>query len=328
MEALNNTRARLKTRSNALQSARNFFLSRGLLEVDCYILGASASIDVHIDLFGVSTPIHGRRYLFSSPEYPMKRLLTEDSGDIFYLGHVFRNEVSSPRHVPEFTMAEWYRVGLSFHGMIDETLLFIQTILSLHRSMDSWTIHRYTYQNLFEKICEKNPHTISQEELLLVVEELFTKEGLSFNKASSYSKDDLLHLIMSTLIEPSLKKQNNITIISHFPASQAALAKKEQLDNSLVAERFEIYVEGIEIANGYHELSDPKEQLQRFQEDNLERLATGKEEYPIDMAFIDALSKAPLPDCSGVAVGFDRLLMRALQQDSIDQVVSIPWSIS
>ncbi len=326
-------RKKLIRRSQALSRARQFFLSRGLIETDCLLLGQSASIDLHIDLFSVDSPIHGKRFLFSSPEYPMKRLLAAGSGDIFYLGHVFRHEEAGRFHSPEFTMAEWYRVGFTFNEMIQETLDFILDTLQLERSeesiSDDWDILHLTYEEAFLDYCHLNPHTIPLGQLQKKASEIIEKLNLSipFNLADS-SRDEILHLLMSLSIEPALKREKTIAVLSHYPSSQAALAQTVASSSKeySVSERFEIYVEGLEVANGYHELIDPIEQRRRFLIENEERIKTGKESYPIDERFLRALSEDNPPPSCGVAVGFDRLLMKLFKASSISEVLPIGWS--
>ncbi len=322
------TKERLLQRSQALQKARQFFLKKGCIETDCLMLGTSAAIDLHIDLFSIDSLIHGKRFLFSSPEYPMKRLLSEGSGDIFYLGHVFRHEEAGRCHSPEFTMAEWYRIGFSFENMIEETVEFISDTLSSFQDISKWHIVKTSYKEIFEKICKINPLKITLDELKQVTQTLLSeRQIIAHFSFDTESKDDLLHLLMSQVIEPSLIQKKTIFVITHYPSSQSALARNIQKDGDVVSERFEIYVEGIEIANGYHELVDYQEQMARFLKDNNERREAGKEEYPLDTRFLYALEQIGLPNCSGVAVGFDRLLMVTWNTYSIEHVMPLPWNV-
>ncbi len=257
----------------------------------------------------------------------MKRLLANNSGDIFYLGHVFRHEEAGAFHSPEFTMAEWYRLGFSMQEMIEETLLFILDTLNNSKR----EIQQITYRALFEELCGFNPHTIHFSELQKRTRELLQIRGIDFDFDSTQqsSIDDLLHLLVSFIIEPSLKERDAIVILTDFPETQAALAKKRiEKEGYRVSDRFEIYVDGVEVANGYHELADPREQKARFDRENRLRQEYGKEPYPIDLQFIEALEKKGLPECSGVAVGFDRLLMIAWQEAKIGNTVPISWDRS
>lgn len=270
----------LQDRAHMLGLARQFFALRGIMEVDCPLIAKAACIDQHIDLMEVHT-FSGIRYLHSSPEYFMKRLLAIGSGDIYQLAHVFRDAEHSSKHNPEFMMAEWYRTGFAFGAMIEETLDFITLFLGEQK------VEHLTYEEAFLRHVGINPLTASDQELL---------DCLSI---SPYSKerDDLLNLLLATHIEPNLQ---GLVVLKHFPASQAALAKKERG----IALRFEIYCKGIELCNGYQELIDAKEQRLRLEEANKCR----EKKLPLDEAFLQALEKG-LPECCGVAVGFDRLMM-------------------
>lgn len=225
----------------------------------------------------------GARFLYTSPEYVMKRLLAEGAPDIFFLGHVFRDGERGRNHSPEFSMIEWYRKGATLEQLIDETLALIRLFTG------PLPIKRYTYHEAFRH---------------------FTGEEV---------KDQDLDLMMATVVEPQFTKEA-LTVISHFPASQAALAVIE----GDVAHRFEIYAGGLELCNGYSELQDPVEQKARLLAENERRLALGKEKLPLDPFFLEALEKG-LPACSGVAVGFDRLLMLAMKASHIDEVQLMPW---
>jgi elongation factor P--(R)-beta-lysine ligase len=306
--------SRLRRRAEALSSARSFFTKRGLIEVDPIVLCSSASIDVNIDLFVTPSPIHGKRFLFSSPEYAMKRLLSDGSGDIFYLGHVWRHEDAGQRHSPEFLMAEWYRLGMTFDQIMEETAQFAELFIGKRP-------HRFLpYREAFQTYASIDPFTASQEQL---VEACRSFQGYPIEQSS---RDELLNLLLAMYVEPRMNPKE-ITALYHYPASQAALARHVTVDGFSVAERFELYSEGIELANGYHELSDGTEQRGRFVTDNAERVRLGKDPYPIDERFLCALQKG-LPDCSGVAVGVDRLLMIREGTSAIADVMPIGWTES
>jgi lysyl-tRNA synthetase class 2 len=305
-------RSRLTQRAEALASARSFFTKRGLVEVDPIALGSSASIDVNIDLFASPSAIHGRRFLFSSPEYPMKRLLSEGSGDIFYLGHVWRHEEAGNRHSPEFMMAEWYRLGMTFQQIIEETAQFAELFIGKRPR------RLLPYREAFQKYAQIDPFTASHEKL---VEACQSFEGYPLQTSS---KDELLNLLLAMKVEPGFDP-NEITILCYYPASQAALARHTTVDGYTVAERFELYYQKLELANGYHELSCGAEQRERFLADNAERSRLGKEPYPIDEHFLEALNKG-LPDCCGVAVGVDRLLMIQENASAIADVMPVSWA--
>lgn len=266
----------LKDRASMLARSRAFFSEKGLLEVDVPILSRTASIDLHIDL--VEVRCCGKvAYLHSSPEYGMKRLLAEDIGDIYQISHVFRDHEWGSRHTTEFMMAEWYRIGFTFQQMLEETLDYITLFI------DQKPVERFSYHEVFIRFVGRYPSSPEERDRLYAFE-----------------------------IEPSFTKKA-ITVVTDFPPEQAALA---QLGENGMAERFEIYYGGMELANGYHELTDPQEQRSRLVAANLARRALGKEELPIDKDFILALERG-IPDCCGVAVGFDRLMMLRHQLEEI-----------
>lgn len=303
----------LRDRAIMLEQARNFFKVRGVLEVDCPLLTRKASVDLHIDLIPALYAKEEVRYLHSSPEYGMKRLLVAGIGDCYQLAHVFRDGEIGHKHNPEFMMAEWYRLDAHFEEFILETLDFIQLFLG------KLPIEILSYKEVFEKYLKINPLTASFQDLKAVIE---NREIPTYPSLFDEGKDSLLNLLLATLIEPQLGN-GVLSVIKDYPSSQAALAKK----NGLVASRFEVYYQGIELANGYDELADPKEQYLRFEEANLERIRLGKPPLPIDTDFISALEKG-LPSCCGVAVGFDRLMMLRHQTASIADVIAFEWALA
>ncbi len=273
--ASKNKRDQLFARAKSLKEVRNFFDQRQVLEVDTPLLSTYAPIDTHIDLFEVDFSENERGYLHSSPEYGMKKLLAEGSGDIYQLGHVFRKDEVGRLHRPEFTMIEWYRTEATFDSFLKENL----ELLSLFLGSQSYEILTYS--------------------------EAFARYGSSKNLESRDS-----NIIWGCNVEPKLGK-DRITVITDYPKEQAALAQIKSIDGVEVAERFEFYFNGIELGNGYHELIDPGEQKNRLIRSNEERIALGKDPLPLDPEFIEALEKG-LPDCYGIALGFDRLLMLKL----------------
>jgi elongation factor P--(R)-beta-lysine ligase len=304
----------LRQRAQMLAQVRSFFAQRQVTEVDCPALSDSASIDLHIDLMPVQVAPGATRYLHSSPEYGMKRLLARGSGDIYQMSHVFRLGERSKRHTPEFTMIEWYRVGFSLAQLIEETVELLRLFVG------PVAVQRTSYRQLFLDHLQIDPAHATDPELrqLLDQHNIVPHAGIELE-----GRDGLLNLLLGCLIEPRLPPEQ-LVVLSHYPASQAALARTH-LDNGMqVAERFECYFGGLELANGYRELADPEEQLRRCHASNAERIAHGKEPLPIDQRFIDALHVG-LPDCSGVAVGFDRLLQLQLGASSIDDVLPFCW---
>jgi lysyl-tRNA synthetase class 2 len=295
-----------------LAKVRAFFSQKEILEVDTPILSHTAPVDTHIEVMKIPFQNGENGYLHTSPEYAMKRLIAEGSGDIYQLSHVFRSEEAGRLHNPEFTMIEWYRIGVSFQFLIDETLELIRLFLG------DIPIHIYTYSQAFKKFVGVDHKTASPSDLKKIAE----KNNLPLTSdADTWDKDTFLHFLMAFLIEPQFAGLN---IIRDFPSTQAALAKVCQVGDELVAERFEVYFNGIELANGFHELTDPVEQRQRFVKANLERQKLGKEILPIDEYFLSALEQG-LPDSCGVAVGFDRLLMLQLNKNSLAEILPFGW---
>lgn len=299
-----------------LRQARAFFADRAIIEVDCPQITAYASVDAHIDLIETIHP-YGNRFLHSSPEYGMKRLLSEGIGDIYQLSHVFRQEECGVKHNPEFMMAEWYRTAITFDEMIAETAEFCQLFLG------NVPIERLTYREAFLKYAKIDPFKTDCEGLLSY---LMQQKTPIYTEAAVEGKDALLNLILGLHIEPHLGT-TGITVLSHYPSSQAALAKTTKDGDDSVALRFEVYHKGIELANGYCELLDRDEQEWRLLESNNERLKMGKNALPIDNHFLAALANG-MPECCGVAVGFDRLLMLHLKAQSIADVIPFAWSIA
>jgi lysyl-tRNA synthetase class 2 len=301
----------LNDRARMLQNARHFFAERGVLEVDCPALSRFAPIDLHIEVMKVE----GAGYLHTSPEYAMKRLLSAGMGDIYQIGHVFRAQEVGPYHNPEFTMAEWYRLGFTFEQMIEETLDFIRLFLgplpSLARS----------YRSLIREHLGIDYTTSALSDLLT----LAAAHQLDLPKeAPSWDKDTLLQLLISFLIEPKLG-EGRLFVLTDYPASQAALSKTRLLpDQEAVACRFEVYYNGIELANGYHELTDAAEQRKRLESANRARIAAGKEPLRIDEHFLEALERG-LPDCCGVAVGFDRLMQLKHGLATLHPILPLSW---
>lgn len=295
-----------------LARVRQFFAERSVMEVDTPLLSHAAPIATHIEIMTIHFQNGQKGYLHSSPEYAMKRLIAQGSGDIYQLSHVFRDGEIGERHNPEFTMIEWYRVGMTYDNLIQETLDLI------HLFIPETTISTYTYAEAFEKFAGIDYRTASAHDL----QKIAVKHNLSHDP--SWDKETFLHFLMGFLIEPQF---NGLCILKEYPASQAALAQTLFKNGDHIAERFEIYYNGMELANGFHELTDPVEQRQRFIEDNRERARRGKPLLPLDENFLAALETG-LPDCCGVAVGFDRLLMLQQKKTSINEVLPFSWELS
>ncbi|WP_047049239.1 elongation factor P--(R)-beta-lysine ligase [Vibrio mexicanus] len=310
----------LKQRAAIINNIRQFFAHRNVLEVDTPAMSHATVTDIHLhtfqtDFVGPGYADGKKLYLMTSPEFHMKRLLAAGSGCIYQINKAFRNEESGRHHNPEFTMLEWYRVGFDHHQLMDEMDELLQLILTCSKA------ERMTYQRAFQIVLGICPLEANMENLKQVANGL----GLSDIANTEEDRDTLLQLLFSMGVEPKIG-QDVPAFVYDFPASQAALAKIN-LEDPRVADRFEVYFKGIELANGFHELTDSSEQLQRFQSDNRMRNQMGLEEQPIDHHLIEALT-CGLPNCAGVALGIDRLIMLALGCKHIDGVITFGFSNS
>ncbi|EHA1126790.1 elongation factor P--(R)-beta-lysine ligase [Vibrio navarrensis] len=310
----------LRQRAALIASIRQFFAQRNVLEVDTPAMSHATVTDVHLHTF--QTQFVGPGYaqgsplfLMTSPEFHMKRLLAAGSGCIYQLGKAFRNEENGRYHNPEFTMLEWYRVGFDHHQLMDEMDDLLQLVLQCGAA------ERMTYQQAFLTVLGVCPLEGTMAELKSVAARL----GLSDIAEAEEDRDTLLQLLFSIGVEGKIGQQVP-AFVYDFPASQAALAKINPNDPR-VADRFEVYFKGIELANGFHELDNAQEQLRRFEQDNRKRVEMGLAEQPIDYHLIAALQSG-LPECAGVALGVDRLIMLALGCDHIDQVTAFPFPIA
>lgn len=301
----------LKKRAELLAATRHFFASRGVLEVNTPVLAPAGSTDPLLDSF--VTQLEGGSatsqslYLQTSPEFYMKRLLAEGCGPIYQLAPCFRNGELSHRHNPEFLMLEWYRPGWSLTELEAECCALVDVLLG------SANYQRKTYREAFIALVGLNPFAASLAELRQ------TCVAVSGIDAEQLDRDACLDLLVSHELEPALKALGRV-ILYEFPASQAALAQIHQDEyGNQVASRFELYVNGLELANAYQELTSSSEQAARFEADNKQRRILGKPEVAADVKLVAALEKG-LPDCSGIAVGFDRVVMLACGAASLDEV--------
>jgi lysyl-tRNA synthetase class 2 len=304
----------LKVRASLLKTIRDFFYARNIMEVETPTLSQASVTDIHLASFSTQFVGPGFAkglplYLQTSPEFAMKRLLAAGSGAIFQLAKAFRNEEAGRHHNPEFTMLEWYRPGLNAAQLMDEIDELMIAALGCNKA------ERISYQNAFITHLQCDPLTVSIEELT----QLAKQQGFDHIAEQENDKDTLLQLLFCMCIEPKIGQQRPC-FVYHFPASQAALAKLNTDDNR-VAERFELYFKGMELANGFDELTEADEQRQRFIDDNNKRKALGLVEVPVDERFLAALSHG-LPQCSGVALGVDRLIMLALDAERISDVIA------
>ena len=297
----------LKARACLIAQIRDFFTQRGYLEVETPTMSRFGITDVYLS--NIKAFFRGKPYcLQTSPEYHMKRLLAAGSGPIFQLAKVFRDDELGRWHNPEFTMLEWYQLDIDHHGLMDEMDLLLQGLLHCQPML------RKTYQQVFLESCGIDPFSASIARLQETLVNFDLDEVLTPGEQDS---DQYLFLLMTHVVEPLLSKESVPVAVYGFPASQAALAKV----NKGVAERFEIYVQGVELANGFHELTDASAQAARFQQDLAIRRRQSLEEPAPDEYLLQALNHG-LPPCSGVALGIDRLLTLALKLPSISQTLA------
>jgi len=307
------SQSNLKARAALYTQIRAFFVARDVLEVETPLLSVSTATDPQLESIQAQVKTHiGREekpyYLQTSPEFPMKRLLASGSGAIY---KTFRNGETGRKHNPEFTMLEWYRPGFSLEDLMLELELLTTEILGAAKA------ERLSYRDAFLRYVDIDPFKISDNKLALRAQELTEYYG------PKMSRDDYLNLILSICIEPNLGVERPL-FLYEYPPSQASLAQVSlSSQGDSVAQRFELYIQGIELANGYFELTDPDEQAKRFVQDNLERSQIDLPEIPPDEHLIAAMTHG-LPACSGVAVGLDRMLMLKVGAESIDEVLSFP----
>jgi lysyl-tRNA synthetase class 2 len=305
----------LRGRARALRQTRDFFHQRGVLEVETPALVNAPVSDVHlgsarVELAGRDTPL----FLHASPEYAMKRLLAAGSGDIYQVCHVFRGAERGRQHNPEFTMLEWYRLGFCLEDLMDEVAALTRELLG---GAAPSRVERLSYREAVARHAGFDPLEAPVGELQRAAQAL----GLAAPEAQTASRDELLDLIVGVQVGPALGA-DSLTFVHGYPASQAALARLDP-DDPRVALRFELYHRGVELANGYHELASGAEQRQRFDADQQARRRRGLAVNPLDPYLLAALD-AGLPDCAGVALGFDRVLMLAMGAGSIDEVLAFP----
>lgn len=312
----------LKLRARLLEQIRAFFSERSVLEVETPILSGAAVTDPMLASFTTryTGPLfpHGQTlYLHTSPEFPMKRLLAAGSGSIYQVCKVFRDGESGRRHNPEFTLLEWYRVGFDHHQLMTETgELVMQLLLP---SLQLNPPEKLTYREAFLRHANIDPHTATVSDYATVAKTL----GIHAPTDLHYQSDVAIwrDLLLTHVVEPKLG-QGRLTFIYDYPASQASLARI-QPGNPPVAARFELYFNGIELANGFHELADADEQRTRFERQLHARAAEKLPGVPMDEHLLAALEHG-LPDCAGVALGFDRLVMLASGAQSIEEILPFP----
>jgi lysyl-tRNA synthetase class 2 len=302
----------LIARAKILKKIRMFFDERGVVEVETPLLSRATITDPHLEGFPVQVG-HETCYLQTSPEYAMKRLLAAGMPDIYQLSKMFRVDESARLHNPEFTMLEWYRLGFDLHQLMDEVDALFQEIAQTPKAQ------RITYQDIFAQI-HLDPFSASKNDCL----KLALERGLAVSDSViAASKDTWLQLLFSTFIEPHLGFDTPVFVYD-FPASQASLARLHP-DDPNKAMRVEVFINGMELGNGFDELQDPTQQRSRFEADNAIRSELGLPLKPIDPYLLAALEQG-LPQCSGIAIGIDRLIMCALQKNRIEEVLCFDWS--
>ena len=313
--------ATLRLRAELLARIRAFFAARGVLEAETPVLSAAAITDPHLASFGTlysgPGPLYGRTlYLHTSPEFPMKRLLAAGSGCIYQIARVFRDGEAGRRHNPEFTLLEWYRVGFDHHRLMGEVAELVSELLAGKLALAE--PERLSYRELFQRHLGLDPHRTSAPALAACAE----RQNVPIPPGMpADDPDPWLDLLLTHHIEPRLGP-GRLTFVYDYPASQAALARLRPGDPP-VGERFELYVNGVELANGFHELGDAEEQRRRFERENAVRQASGLPVMAVDEHLLAALGTG-LPDCAGVALGFDRLAMLAAGKKSLAEVLAFP----
>jgi lysyl-tRNA synthetase class 2 len=310
----------LRVRAGIYEKIRDFFKQRQVLEVDTPILSVASTPDPNIDSFEThyisfaGESLSDRRYLSTSPEFPMKRLLATGSGSIYQLCHVFRQAEQGKHHNPEFTMLEWYRVELGYYQLMDEVAELVGTLLQTKIETEV-----LSYQTVFLQYLNIDPLDTSVTELQQCADQF----GLVSPDKDANDKDLFLDFLMSHQIQPQLGK-NKLTFIHEYPASQCAFAELSA-ENTQVAQRFELFYRGVELANGYQELTDAKEQQHRFEAHNQKRAQQGKPYVSWDQNLVNALEQG-MPRCSGVALGVDRLIQLARNVKNIEDVLAFPFN--
>ena len=300
----------LRLRARLLQATRCFFAERGVLEVETPILSSAAISDPHIESLRTRIAGCGEYFLNTSPEYPMKRLLAAGSGDIFQICKVFRDEEQGRWHNPEFTMIEWYRLGFDDAQLMDEVEALLQRLLPERRLERA---ERLTYADALRRHAAVDAHGDADD----LLDRAIAAQGVGCDAA--LDRDTKLDLLMGLVVGPQLGRARPC-FITDYPASQASLARLKP-GTPPVAARFELYLDGVELANGFHELAHAGDQRARFERDLVLRRGRGQPTSALDERMLAALD-AGLPECAGVAVGFDRIAALAFGADRLSRVLA------
>jgi lysyl-tRNA synthetase class 2 len=305
----------LRKRAQMLKSIRAFFYGKQILEVETPLISSAGITEPHIE--SLRTDFRDSScYLNTSPEFAMKRLLAAYGEPIFQICKAFRDDELGVNHNPEFTMLEWYRPGLDTHQLMDE----IVELLGCVFENDGPSFDRVSYRDVFEKHAGFDPHQAKASDLC----DYALQHGIERPVGLKEDKDEWLDWLLTQLVLPALGN-TKFTFIYDYPESQSALARLCHDDMGIkVASRFELFYGEVELANGFHELLDSEIQKQRFENENRKRIEAGQSAVVIDEHLLDALSYG-LPDCSGVALGLDRLLMVMCNKKSISEVLAFPW---
>jgi len=305
----------LRARACLLGRIREFFAAAGVMEVETPVASRATAGDPALDSLKTHWSGAGAGpqtlYLQTSPEFPMKRLLAAGSGPIFQICKVFRDGERGSRHHPEFSLLEWYRPGLDYRALMTKVAELVRHALG----RPELAVRRISYRDLFRTHLGLDPMHVDLTALRRAADQLPGCRELDLDR------DGWLDLLLTRRIEPALAR-DRLIFVYDYPPSQAALARIRR-DAEPVAERFELYLGGMELANGFQELTDPGEQRRRFDADLRERSARGLDPLPLDEAFLAAL-EVGMPEAAGVALGLDRLLMIATGSTHIDQVLAFP----
>ena len=303
--------AALRERARLYQQVRVFFAERQVLEVETPALSQAGNTDPFIDSFTVNTAA-GLRYLHTSPEYPMKRLLVAGSGDIYQICKVWRRDEAGSRHNPEFTMLEWYRVGFSYRQLMQETADLLHLLIPQLTQAPRFI----TYRQAFLETLQLDPHAAEVSELQGCAQ----VQGIQFT--GELDKQGWCELLLSHCVEANFPK-NQLTFLYHYPASQSALARIIEENGIEVAQRFEVYLGALELGNGYQEQTDAARNRAILMQD----AQTRGDGIAVDEYFLQALEQG-MPEAAGIAIGLDRVLMCRMQLDNIKQVIAFPWEVA
>ena len=300
--------AALRTRATVTGAVRAFFRGRGFLEVETPLLVPSPGVEVHLRPFRVPCP-GGDRWLNTSPEYHMKRLLAAGSGPVFQIARAFRAGEHGDRHNPEFSILEWYRPGTDHLGMLDDTCALLRAVAV---AVDAPAPLQWQGRTV---------DLARPPEVLTVAEALSRWAGVEFGDLQGPDRLERFSLLLTEEVEPHLGR-DRVTALTDYPADMASLARLSP-DDPTVAHRLEVYVAGLELANAFAELTDPAEQRSRMEVEAAERARQGLPALPLDERFLAALDT--LPEAGGIALGLDRLVMLLAGVVDVRDVIAFPW---